>query len=83
MNVRVRHIRATILSGELKDGMKLPSTQALADELNISHNTCLSIHKFYNWKVHVSILPNRLFRTRAFLLSLNWERNPRSTRKTT
>jgi GntR family transcriptional regulator/MocR family aminotransferase len=35
------HLRVAILSGELKGGMKLPSTSALAEELNISRNTVL------------------------------------------
>src|SRR5512140_1310336 len=39
------HIRAAILSGELKDGMKLPSTRALAEELNISRNTVLNAYR--------------------------------------
>lgn len=39
------HIRAAILSGELKGGMKLPSTRALADELNISRNTVLNTYQ--------------------------------------
>ena len=39
------HIRAAILSGELKGGMKLPSTRALADELNISRNTVLNAYQ--------------------------------------
>src|SRR6266498_4635544 len=39
------HLRAAILSGELKGGMKLPSTRALADELNISRNTVLNAYR--------------------------------------
>jgi GntR family transcriptional regulator/MocR family aminotransferase len=39
------HMRAAILSGELKDGMKLPSTRALADELNVSRNTVLNAYR--------------------------------------
>jgi GntR family transcriptional regulator/MocR family aminotransferase len=39
------HLRAAILSGELKDGMKIPSTRALADELNISRNTVLNAYR--------------------------------------
>jgi GntR family transcriptional regulator / MocR family aminotransferase len=39
------HLRAAILSGELKGGMKLPSTRALAEELNISRNTVLSAYR--------------------------------------
>ena len=38
------HIRISILSGELKGGMKLPSTRALAEELNISRNTVLNAY---------------------------------------
>src|SRR5688500_12215382 len=38
-------MRAAILSGELKGGMKLPSTRALADELNISRNTVLNAYR--------------------------------------
>ena len=39
------HMRAAILSGELKGGMKLPSTRALAEELNISRNTVLNTYR--------------------------------------
>ena len=39
------HMRAAILSGELKDGMKLPSTRALAEELNVSRNTVLNAYR--------------------------------------
>ena len=39
------HMRTAMLSGELKDGMKLPSTRALADELNISRNTVLNAYR--------------------------------------
>jgi len=39
------HLRAAILSGELKHGLKLPSTRALADELNISRNTVLNAYR--------------------------------------
>ena len=39
------HMREAILSGELKGGMKLPSTRALADELNISRNTVLNAYR--------------------------------------
>ncbi len=39
------HMRAAILSGELKDGMKIPSTRTLADELNISRNTVLNAYR--------------------------------------
>jgi GntR family transcriptional regulator/MocR family aminotransferase len=39
------HIRSAILSGELKGGMKLPSTRALADELNLSRNTVLNAYR--------------------------------------
>src|SRR5512144_380271 len=39
------HLRAAILSGELKGGMKLPSTRALADELNVSRNTVLNAYR--------------------------------------
>jgi GntR family transcriptional regulator/MocR family aminotransferase len=39
------HMRAAILSGELRGGMKLPSTRALAEELNISRNTVLSAYR--------------------------------------
>jgi GntR family transcriptional regulator/MocR family aminotransferase len=38
------HMRAAILSGELKRGMKLPSTRALADQLSVSRNTVLSAY---------------------------------------
>ncbi|HSB03201.1 MAG TPA: PLP-dependent aminotransferase family protein, partial [Anaerolineales bacterium] len=40
-----QHIRAAILSGELTSGMKLPSTRALAEELNISRNTVLNAYR--------------------------------------
>jgi GntR family transcriptional regulator/MocR family aminotransferase len=39
------HLRAAIFSGELKGGMKLPSTRALAEELNISRNTVLNAYR--------------------------------------
>lgn len=39
------HIRSAILSGELKGGMKLPSTRALAEELNVSRNTVLNAYR--------------------------------------
>jgi len=39
------HMRMSILSGELKGGRKLPSTRALADELNISRNTILNAYR--------------------------------------
>jgi GntR family transcriptional regulator / MocR family aminotransferase len=39
------HMRAAILSGELAAGMKLPSTRALAEELNISRNTVLNAYR--------------------------------------
>src|SRR5271157_6461081 len=39
------HMRTAILAGELKGGMKLPSTRALADELNISRNTVFNAYR--------------------------------------
>jgi GntR family transcriptional regulator/MocR family aminotransferase len=39
------HMRAAILSGQLKGGLKLPSTRALAGELNVSRNTVLSAYE--------------------------------------
>src|SRR5215510_8256110 len=39
------HMRAAILSGELKSGMKMPSTRALANDLNISRNTVLNAYR--------------------------------------
>jgi GntR family transcriptional regulator / MocR family aminotransferase len=39
------HLRTAILSGELKCGLKLPSTRALADELNLSRNTVLNAYQ--------------------------------------
>jgi len=39
------HMRTAILSGELKGGMKLPSTRALADELGVSRNTILNAYE--------------------------------------
>ena len=39
------HMQAAILSGELKRGLKLPSTRALADELRISRNTVLNAYR--------------------------------------
>lgn len=38
------HLRSAILSGELKHGLKLPSTRALAEELNVSRNTVLNAY---------------------------------------
>ncbi|HZD55915.1 MAG TPA: PLP-dependent aminotransferase family protein [Anaerolineales bacterium] len=39
------NLRSSILSGELKGGMKLPSTRALAEELNVSRNTILNAYR--------------------------------------
>src|SRR5687767_11084226 len=39
------HLRTAILSSELKRAMKLPSTRALADELNISRNTVQNAYR--------------------------------------
>ena len=39
------HLRGAILSGELKSGMKLPSTRSLAEELNVSRNTVLNAYR--------------------------------------
>jgi len=39
------HLCAAILSGELKGGLKLPSTRALADELSLSRNTVLNAYR--------------------------------------
>lgn len=39
------HLRAAILSGELRGGLKLPSTRALAAELNLSRNTVLNAYE--------------------------------------
>jgi GntR family transcriptional regulator / MocR family aminotransferase len=39
------HMRTAILSGELKGGLKLPSTRALAEELNLSRNTVLNAYR--------------------------------------
>ena len=39
------HLRTTILSGDLKRGMKLPSTRALASQLNVSRNTVLNAYQ--------------------------------------
>ena len=39
------YMQAAILSGELKRGMKLPSTRALADEFSISRNTVLNAYR--------------------------------------
>src|SRR5262245_41445471 len=39
------HLRAAILSGQLKVGLKLPSTRGLADELSISRNTVLTAYE--------------------------------------
>lgn len=38
-------IRAAILAGRLKGGLKLPSTRTLADELGISRNTVLNAYE--------------------------------------
>ncbi len=39
------HIQQAILSGELKGGMKLPATRALAEELNVSRNTVFNAYE--------------------------------------
>ncbi len=39
------HLRSSILSGELKGGVKLPSTRALAEELSVSRNTILNAYR--------------------------------------
>src|SRR5512139_3090068 len=39
------HIRTAILSGELAGGTKLPSTRALAEQLNLSRNTVLNAYR--------------------------------------
>ncbi|MCA9874915.1 MAG: PLP-dependent aminotransferase family protein [Anaerolineales bacterium] len=39
------NLRSSILSGELKGGMKLPSTRALAEELSVSRNTILNAYR--------------------------------------
>ncbi len=38
------HLRLAILEGQLKQGAKLPSTRALADELGVSRNTILNAY---------------------------------------
>ncbi len=38
-------LQAAILFGELKHGMKVPSTRALADELGVSRNTVLNAYR--------------------------------------
>jgi GntR family transcriptional regulator/MocR family aminotransferase len=40
-----RHLQAAILSGELKGGLRLPSTRALAEELSVSRNTVLNAYE--------------------------------------
>ena len=39
------HLRSSIISGELEGGMKLPSTRALAEDLNLSRNTILNAYR--------------------------------------
>lgn len=39
------YLRAAILAGQFKMGMRLPSTRALADELGVSRNTVLSAYE--------------------------------------
>jgi GntR family transcriptional regulator/MocR family aminotransferase len=39
------NLRSSILSGELIRGVKLPSTRALAEELNVSRNTILNAYR--------------------------------------
>lgn len=39
------YLRSAILAGRLKKGFKLPSTRALADELNVSRNTVLNAYE--------------------------------------
>ncbi len=38
-------LQMAILSGELRSGIKLPSTRALADEINLSRNTVLNAYE--------------------------------------
>jgi len=39
------NLRSAILAGRLKKGLKLPSTRALAEELNVSRNTVLNAYE--------------------------------------
>src|SRR4051794_5767268 len=39
------HLQAAILTGRLPGGQRLPSTRALADELQISRNTVLNAYE--------------------------------------
>jgi GntR family transcriptional regulator / MocR family aminotransferase len=39
------HLRTAILTGDLKPGMRLPSTRALAIQLNVSRNTVLNAYQ--------------------------------------
>src|SRR5262245_53544579 len=39
------HLQAAILAGQLKGGLKLPSTRTLADELGVSRNTILTAYE--------------------------------------
>ena len=39
------HLRRAILSGELKGGIKLPSTRALAEDFKLSRNTALNAYR--------------------------------------
>jgi GntR family transcriptional regulator/MocR family aminotransferase len=40
-----QHLRATILSGELRGGSKLPATRALAEQLSVSRTTVLNAYE--------------------------------------
>src|SRR5215207_5766448 len=39
------HLQTAILTGEIKPGIRLPSTCALANQLNISRNTLLNAYQ--------------------------------------
>ena len=39
------HLQTAVLSGDLRTGIRLPSTRALAFQLNVSHNTVLNAYQ--------------------------------------
>jgi GntR family transcriptional regulator / MocR family aminotransferase len=79
-------MQRAILSGELKRGMKLPSTRALADELSVSRNTILNAYRQLMAEGYLeSVEGSGTFVTRVlpeFLLTTPKRKYPTTTRST-